>query len=66
MTRVTVRVDEAVVVVRGRDASGAVRHVEVVPRAEMSEAHVEAMRARLTSYASSSPSAPHASQTRPR
>lgn len=63
---VTVLVRGVVVVVRGRDATGAVRLEEEVPLTDMSDAHVELMRERCMPYSTSSPSAPHASQTRPR
>ena len=48
MPKVTVLVTGDVVIVRGRDHSGAVVAEAVVPLADMSEAHVAAMRARLT------------------
>lgn len=46
MERVTVVVRRDVVIVRGRDAAGTIRAVETVPIAEMSDAHVDAMRRR--------------------
>lgn len=47
MTRVTVVVRGEVVVIRGRDARDEIKYEEEVPLSQMSEAHVEQMRARV-------------------
>ncbi len=46
MERVTVVVRDDVVLVRGRDAEGRIVAEAAVPRAEMTDAHVQAMRQR--------------------
>jgi len=43
---VTVVVRREVVIIRGRDADGTIRAVETVPIADMSDAHIDAMRRR--------------------